>query len=240
VRLTAGVLIIGSLVWDSEKGRSAWRDKRLNMAEAQTVTAPIRYGRLSESRGHSYTMVLSRLCPVGQAKLVPCSHTISSLQDLIVEAECLWKAEQPRAQAHRIAADWGCVALLCHSERNLPADLLRGWAERVAREPDYGNVSQTSEEGTLVCRTDGLLRIGWPRLVESGAEAEFDVLLVTANDPRITASSPSYPTAQVIADAWNRAGRDVEYFWKNSDNGICTFEDAEIRTWLHPQEQGRA
>jgi hypothetical protein len=96
VRLTAGVLIIGSLVWDSEKGRSAWRDKRLNMAEAQTVTAPIRYGRLSESRGHSYTMVLSRLCPVGQAKLVPCSHTISSLQDL------LWKLSVSGRRSSRV------------------------------------------------------------------------------------------------------------------------------------------
>lgn len=52
--LTAGVLIIGSLLWDSEKERPAWRAARLDVAGAQTVTAPIRYGRLSESR---YTMV---------------------------------------------------------------------------------------------------------------------------------------------------------------------------------------
>jgi len=45
VPLTAGVLIIGSLFWDSERGRPAWRDARLNMASAQTVTAPLRYGR---------------------------------------------------------------------------------------------------------------------------------------------------------------------------------------------------
>src|SRR5947209_4925613 len=95
VPLTAGVLIIGSLLWDAEKGRPAWRGARLDKASAQTVTAPIRYGRLSGSRGNSYTMVFSRLCPAGQAKLVPCSHTISTVQDLIAEAECLWKAEQP-------------------------------------------------------------------------------------------------------------------------------------------------
>src|SRR5208337_3586118 len=171
----------------------------------QTVTAPIRYGRLSESRGNSYTMVFSRMCPAGQAKLVPCSNTISTIQDLIAEAEHLWKAEQPRAKAHRIATDWGCVALLCNPETQIPVNLLRGWAERIGGEDDYGNVSQTQEEGLLVS-DDGLLRIDWPRLVEGGAPADVDLLLVTANDPEITAASPTYPTAEIIAEAWNRAG----------------------------------
>src|SRR6266446_1938991 len=82
VPLTAGVLIIAS---------------------AQAVTAPIRYGRLSgKKRGHTYTMVFSRLCSIGQAKVVRCSNTVSSTADLIEEAEHLWKAEQPEAFAGRI------------------------------------------------------------------------------------------------------------------------------------------
>src|SRR5258708_17304980 len=40
VPLTASVLIIGSLLWDSEKERPAWRAARLDLAGAQTVTAP--------------------------------------------------------------------------------------------------------------------------------------------------------------------------------------------------------
>lgn len=235
--LNAGVLIIGSLFWDSENERPAWRDARLKMASAQTVTAPIRYGRLSGTRGNSYTMVFSRLCPPGQAKLVPCSHAISTMQDLISEAECLWKAEQPDAQADRIASTWGCVALLCNPERNIPEEFLKGWAQRVSGEPAYGRVSQTQDEGVLVGQNDGSLRIDWPRLVESGVAPDFDLLLVTANDPRIKASSPTYPTAQAIAEAWNRAGHHVEYFWKNTDNGIRTFEDDKIRVLLSPREQ---
>jgi len=97
--LTAGVLIIGSLLWDSKKGRPAWRKARLDTGSAQTVTAPIRYGRLSESRGNSYTMVFSRLCQAGQAQLVPCSHTISCLQELIEEAEHLGRRSD---LAHRL------------------------------------------------------------------------------------------------------------------------------------------
>jgi hypothetical protein len=47
--------------------------------------------------------VAALLCPLGSATLVPCSYTISTAQDLIVEAEFLWKAEQPDLKAHRIA-----------------------------------------------------------------------------------------------------------------------------------------
>jgi hypothetical protein len=236
IPLTAGVLIIGSLLWDSEKERPAWRAARLDVAAAQAVTAPIRYGRLSESRGNSYTMVFSRLSPAGQAKLVPCSHTISTVQDLIAEAEHLWKAEQPAAKAHRIASTWGCVALLCNPGRKIPEDLLRGWAEHVSGETGYGNVSQAKEEGALVS-PDGLLHINWPCLAEGGAAADIDLLLATANDPEITAASPSYPTAAAIAQAWNGAGKYVEYFWKNIDNGIFTFEDAEIRKSLRRRDE---
>ncbi len=190
VPLNCGILIIGSLLWDAQKGRPAWRSERLDLARAQTVTAPIRYGRLSGSRGNSYTMVFSRLCPVGRAKLIPCSHTILSAADLIAEAEWLWKAEQPDAKPHRIAAKWGCVAPLCNPARNIPDHLLKGWEELVRREPNYGQVSQTKEEGDLV-EPNGLLRIEWPRLVDRNAPADLDLLIVTATDPEIFASSPA-------------------------------------------------
>jgi hypothetical protein len=55
----------------------------------------------------------------------------------------------------------------------------------VGREPDYGNVSQTPEEGMLI-GGDGLLRIDWPRLVDGGAVADVDLILVTADHPEIT------------------------------------------------------
>jgi hypothetical protein len=233
--LNVGVLIIGSLLWD--KGRQAWRDARLDMNSVQTVTAPIRYGRLSSSRGHTHTMVFSRLCKSGRAKLVSCSHKISSFKDLNAEAEHLWKAEYRNAKSGRIAVDWGCVAMLCNPARKIPEYILRGWAERVGREPDYGNVSQILQEGTLVSK-DGLLRIDWPRLVEGGAPVQLDLLLATANDPKISAVSPSYPSVDAIVKAWNADTENrVEYFWNNLDNGICTFEDDEIRAGLRLRER---
>ena len=232
--LSVGILIIGSLLWDER--RQAWRNARLDMASIDTVTAPIRYGRLSSSRGKTYTMVFSRLCKPGRAKLVHCSHMVSSPEDLLVEAEHLWKAEQPGADAGRIAVNWGCVGLLSNPERRHPENLLKCWAARVGREPDYGNVSQTHEEGPLLSN-EGLLRMAWPCLVEDGTPSQLDLLLATANDPGITATSPSYPTPETIANAWNAAAsRHADYFWKNVDNGISTFQDDEIRALLRPRE----
>lgn len=235
--LTAGVLIIGSLLWDSEKERPAWRAARLNVPVAQTVTAPIRYGRLSGSRGNSYTMVFSRMCPAGQAKLVPCSHTISTIQDLTAEAEHLWKAEQPRAEAHQIATDWGCVALLCNPGRKVPEGLLKAWADHVGRAPNYGKVTQTKEEGRLIGE-NGRLLIAWPTCVDTGEPVQFDLLLVTANDPEISTARPNYPDVATIAGACNRAaGKYAEYFWNNTENGIHTFQDDEIRAQLRLRGQ---
>jgi hypothetical protein len=238
--MNAGVLIIGSLLWDSERGRPAWREARLEMASAQSVTAPIRYGRLSgKGRGHTYTMVFSRLAGIGHAKAVRCSRPIATPADLLAEAEALWIAEQPGAAVGRIAADWGCVALLCNPERKVPEDLLKAWTDRIALEPDYGKVTQTKDEGHLIDE-NGRLLIAWPTCVDTGEPVQLDLLLVTANNPEISMARPNYPGVATIAGAWNgAAGKYAEYFWKNTENGIRTFQDDEIRALLRPlgQEQ---
>src|SRR5437899_2952284 len=115
VRLDAGILIIGSLLWDKE--RQQWRNERLDCNQSELVSAPIRYGRLSgKRRGHTYTMVFSRSAPAGHARVVRCSHAITSADDLITEALRLWEAEELSENTGRIAnAKWGCVALLCNA-----------------------------------------------------------------------------------------------------------------------------
>jgi hypothetical protein len=238
VPLTAGVLIIGSLLWDSERDRPAWREARLDRASAQSVTAPIRYGRLSgKGRGYTYTMVFSRLAGIGHAKAVRCRQPIATPAELFAEAEALWKAEQPSAIAGCIADYWGCVALLCNPDRRLPDDLLKAWTDHVGREPNYGNVTQTEEEGRLIDE-NGRLLIPWPTCVDTGEPVQFDLLLVTANDPQICAARPNYPGVATIAGAWNAAASEyAAYFWKNAENGIRTFQDVEIRALLRPRGQ---
>ena len=236
--LNAGILIIGSLLWDLEWGRPAWRESRLDIASTQTVTAPIRYGRLSgKRRGHTYTMVFSRSAGPGHAVVVRCKRDVSTGADLVAEAEALWKAEQPDAASGRIADYWGCVALLCNPDRTIPQDLLTAWADRVGRESGYGNVTHTQAEGRLIDQ-NGLLLIDWPRLVDGGEPVPLDLLFVTANDPEISSTRPNYPDANQIAGAWNAAAsRHAEYFWKNIDSGIRTFEDDRILALLRPREE---
>lgn len=234
--LNAGILIIGSLVWDVD--RQGWRDKRLDLGRSELVLAPIRYGRRSgKRRGHTYTMVFSRSTRAGHARVVGCSHVIRSAGDLITEALHLWEAEELSENTGRIAASWGCVALMRNPERRIPDYLLRAWAQRVESEPGYGNVSQLPGEGSLI--SAGMLQIDWPRRTEGGAPVDLDLLLVTANDPTLTGTPLSYPSVATIVSAWNGADPEhSEYFRKNRDHGITTFQDEEIRAELRQRQQG--
>jgi hypothetical protein len=235
LQFNVGILIIGSLLWDER--RQEWRESRLDMTSAQTATAPIRYGRRSQTRGNTYTMVFSRECKDGHGAVVRCIHPVSSVSDLISEAEHLWAAEQNTTVGRQISADWGCVTLLCCPDRRAPQSLLTGWANRVAQERNYGNATQEPGEGGLVS-AGGLLQIAWPRRVADGAAAPLDFLLATATRPTLTGTPLSYPTVEMIANAWNAdTGNHVEYFWKNTDNGIRTFQDDEIRERLRPRGQ---
>jgi hypothetical protein len=230
VKLSIGVLIIGSLYWDS--ARQSWRDSRLRLNEAFVVRAPIRYGRRSETRGNTYTMVFSRLCELGQALLVRCLRDVSTADDLIAEAEHLWTAERSGKPNHRVSAGYGCVALLRHPHQDISQELLDAWAGRVSREQGYGNVPQTAREGCLVSDR-GLLQIPWPTLIDGNNPVAIDLLLATANHPTLEGERKSYPTPVTIADAWRKdSDGNVSYFWNNNKHGIRTFEDEAIRERL--------
>jgi hypothetical protein len=235
--MRAGILIIGSLFWDAS--RQAWREERLHMAASEDVMAPIRYGRRSENRGNTYTMVFSCSALPGQAKVVPCSRTVGSARDLIAEAEHLWAAER-NAQVERcISAGWGCVALLCNPDRNIPRPILTDWATRVSEEPSYGRVPHPAGED-CVLSAQGLLQIPWPHRVSDKVPVELDLLLATATRATLRGTPPSYPTTDAVASAWrNDPNNRVEYFLENQRCGIRTFQDAEIRERLENRAQSR-
>jgi hypothetical protein len=236
--LSIGILIIGSLYWDPE--RRAWRDSRLRMDEVQTVRAPIRYGRLSRNRGNTYTMVFSRLCELGHAKVVRCRADVSTADDLITEAEHPWAAERNVETDGQISATWGRVALLSNPIREVPKDVLEAWAERVSRERGYGDVPQAPGEGPLVS-SRGVLQMPWSAMVNSDEALPLDLLLTTANRPSFVGDPPQYPDPRRIADAWrqDKVG-NVSYFRNNQRDGICTFQDDAISRLLQNGHVGIA
>jgi hypothetical protein len=229
--LSIGVLIIGSLYW--EPNREAWRQERLRMDQAVGVCAPIRYGRKSGKRADTHTMVFSKNCAMGQAKTVPCLNYVATAADLVAEAEELWAAEDNKEQPEGLVGkNWGCVTLLVNPARDIPAEILDGWAERVSRQPHYGNIEQAPGEGVLVGER-GILQIAWPTPVRDNSPLPLDLLLATATRPTLTGDPPFYPTPEMIADAWRNGTQDnVRYFRNNVKNGICTFEDDTIRRRL--------
>lgn len=215
--MRAGILIIGSLLWDNGRVRNEWRQSHLDMDHAEKVRTPIRYGRRSCSRGCTFTMTFAIDDQLGHGVLVPCRTPLLNADALFAEAEALWKAEQPRAAPGTIAASWGCVGVRFRAQA-APDKWTRAWAKYFSDR----NTSPISPVGN-----DGLLRIPWPVKVCDGEEADLDLILATA-----TEADKQRPHPKDIADAWsNQDAGNEHYFFENIRNGIRTSEDQLI--WQH-------
>ena len=239
MELRVGILIIGSLLWDPAEHRMKWRTTRLDMDRKCQVRVAIRYGRKSLSRSKTYTMVFSKACARkgkwGRAVVVSCRDTVGSPEALIGEAQNLWRAEQSSDAAPRqaLGGSWGCVALLANPNgQGIPIDWQNHWKQTLAkdRQPPAGLSCAKGEKPAV--DSEAMLQISWP--VAAAGEnlmSALDVLLATATNPTI--DQGRYPTAQVVARAWNQAEpKWCEYFWQNRKNGIFTFQDDSIELLL--------
>jgi hypothetical protein len=232
MKLSIGILAIGSLYWDTTGGRDRWRRDRLQMDKSFLVQAPIRYGR--RSKNGTFTMVFGNVTKLGQARVIPCRNSVTSVRSLIAEAEWLWTAEVRDVPldngnpASRTGASWGCVGLMANPAVRLPKGLIEGWSCHFALE-------NAGEKGSqYFVDTKGLLQSHWPESLAETETVQPDLLLATTNHPTLT--NGSFPTVEEIARAWNAEGYgSAEYFTKNRENGIVTFQDDVIATLLRPQ-----
>lgn len=234
--LEVGILIIGSLIWDPKPHRECWRRERLQREKAIRVLAPIRYGRISQGRANTYTMVFSNaLLPdkLGRAIAVPCAEKVSTPDELVTEAQALWAAEQSTAAVPGpIAASWGAVGLLLNPNRASLDDIRAGWTQRVTSERKwYSGFRHAANEQPAV-GDDGFLTVLWPT-TESGIALELDALLATATQPSL--SGGTYATSEVIAAAWRRAPEHRDYLDENRRVGITTSDDENILRYLAAQ-----
>lgn len=227
--LQIGILIIGSLIWDPKKHRSSWRADRLIEESAIRVLSPIRYGRMSQSRQNTYTMVFSNaLVPadLGHALVVPCRNAVSTAAQLFAEAQHLWAAEQPgSAVLGPISAQWGAVGASFNPGRHDLAALKTNWSSLIQRDGRHYQSFKHAEEETPAVAPDGILSIPWPTLAND-EPIGLDIVLATATQPSL--SGGLYPTADLIANAWARARSELNYFEENRRVGITTADDEEI------------
>ncbi len=223
-----GVLIVGSLFWEPTPHRARWRRDRLDVPNAVPVDAPIRYGRRSQKRGDTYTMVFSGLTRRpdyrgGRALVVPCRRPVASASDLIEEARQLWVAESPNGSARRpLCGQWGAVCALFRSEST--GALRDAWALAV-REEEYPEFPHAVSEPPPF-RADGVLTLPWPTRGGESPVNDLDILLATATRPTIPKGR--YPRASQIAAAWVEHDAQAEYFFNNVQSGIRTFQDLSI------------
>lgn len=232
--MRVGILIIGSLYWDRSPMRARWRDTRLDTADVRRVAAPIRYGRLSVSRGNTFTMVFSQFCSgpdtQGAALVVRAANACATPDDLVTEAQHLWAAERNKTEPGPVSASWGRTGLLVNPESSVPASFLERWSSlpRRKRKP----APTGTGESPVIDEETGLGLIGWPTDLVTGRPLDgYDILLMTATVPTLQAGR--YPTPLDVAEAWiHDRGGHVAYFHNNRTHGITTFEDGEIERLL--------
>lgn len=225
------VLIIGSLWWDVEnKTRANWQEHRLDISKAEKAFAPIRYGKLSDTRNKTYTMVFSLSCHgdmMGKALLVPFQKSVLILDDLIIEAQKLWEAEGGKSD--RVSGTWGSVGLLVNPTAKLPDELVNGWKDVYQRQNNKPTFESIEGEQPPLSN-EGMLLLDWIKDVDN-QPVNFDFILATATDPQ----SRTYPTAKEIAQA-SLDNHYSEYFDNNREHGITTFQDEEILKFLQTKE----
>ena len=132
----AGVIVIGSLIWDNDD-RKEWRDSRLLIDESFMVNLPIRYGRCSSSRDNTYTMVFSKICyskkyGLGTGTVVPCKSKIKNFSDLKIETKKMGEAE---GFNNDFSASWGGITtILFNPLKKINDSLGKNWKELMSRE----------------------------------------------------------------------------------------------------------
>lgn len=232
LKLVGGVLIIGSLIWDEAEIRENWRTNCLDVEKAKAVTLPIRYGRISSERRFTYSMVFSQACKKlenrGMGLVVPFLHPVN-IEEFDVQAHELIKAEHKKEPGFtRFNWDWGTLALAVNprhlndesDKRDVIKQLQNHWFEKIGKgfnPNDY----KVGTEMPIVDKT-AHLQIDWVPDLD-----DYDFVIATATKPNVN----KIPDAKEIADRMILNDFD-EYFRRNHDVGIVTYQDDEISDCL--------
>ena len=226
-----GVVIIGSLLWDNAK-RQEWRKNHLDYQSGVQVYLPIRYGRKSkgEKRKGTHTMVISNKCytksyGLGNGWILPLKKRISSFDDLKIEAQAMGEAEGIN---DGFSSSWGIVALLRNPNKKNKNVFKAEWIELMSKRASTFLLSMDKlRSERYPIDSNGFMTIKWPKVVGNEKSVSgFDFLLVAVTLPTLV-DRKRYPPIGQIAKAMKQ-GDYYEYFIKNQQNRITTFQDARI------------
>jgi len=230
--MKVGILIIGSLFWDTEKGRPDWRKNHLVFKKKIKVSVPIRYGRLSNN-GRTYTMVFSKgvqeKSNLGIAYLIPLKEIIHNTDELFNEAQALSKAEGNDTNLIIGHTNWAVISILFNPKSSIDKyEIETKWEENINKNDLTDFLQKHIKIEPPLINKKGVLDISWLQAIEEEQQNEvdlFDIILTTCTLPT------GYLNPKQHAKIANTDLR--KYFKNNQKYGILTFEDDEIRTELN-------
>jgi hypothetical protein len=241
-KLTGGVIIIGSLLWDKNVGRDDWRQKRLNLLDKILVKVPIRYGRFSTDG--IYTMVFSTDCEkrnkLGTGFVVPLKENpIESINSLICEGRMMAGAEGMKngfVGKNKEGQIWASLVILFNRKKGVDPGIhnsvLAQWTKEFEADGGGHDTSEyrVGKEKSSITKK-GELQISWPNSVDPKDAPKvnaFDFLIATSTKPKHEEpgkgkyASLDELTQSVRNDSTRR------YFFSNYRHAISTFQDNNV------------
>lgn len=229
-----GVLVIGSLFWEKTEIRDKWRKENLNFDEKKIVDLPIRYGRISESRKFTYSMVFSTDSKfkekIGKGYFIPFKKALAPIE-IIEQGKKIINAEHNKVvEFRRFNWGWGCLGLSINPKLMLEESksikkvdsLLELWKSKFGNRFEPNHYKTNTEEPIMT--SEGILKINW----QDDVLLDYDFAIGTATKPELKA----YPDSKKIATKMVINEYD-EYFVNNRKSSIMTFQDIEIETELN-------
>jgi hypothetical protein len=230
MNLKGGVLIIGSLFWDPSELRHKWRKRAFkNYLEPVYTPMNIRYGRESKTRQKNYTMILSNHPSTrpGKAMILELKRPLKSFGALekiayeLAEAEGIYVAPKKA----KLVSKWGgSVGLWLNpkvdkTDAKIADEIRKKWAGIYSQYEYFKPAEYAITKKELpVISENGILEITSTKQMK-----DFDFLLATATKP----NPQKQITARQIADRIIKTGNG-EYFFKNREHNITTFQDKEV------------
>jgi len=235
MKLKGGVIIIGSLIWEdhlnnkknTDNIRKEWRKQ--NLIDERTLTkVPIRYGRESQTREDTYTMIFSKSCEdnLGQGLILPFNQDLITFEGLERQAIALAIAEGIyKPDNLRLTSSWGSVGLLMNPKLNLTdfasKELIqKKWTDiyHSYSETFIADKYKTNNENESPITQDGFLNIAWQTDMDA-----FDLLIATPVIPKPKSILNPIDIAQRMIDK-----KYSKYFQNNRENNIYTATDDAI------------
>lgn len=233
-----GAIVIGSLLWDLTEVRKKWQNE-LSLDNKLRVPLPIRYGRLSEkSRKGTYSMVFSNGIDdektKGMGYIIPYKNNITSNEDFVRQLILLAEAEV--ISNSQICKRWGtvCISINPYIDKIRKDELTSLWNNFVSetknnlietQKPDIEKFGEMNEPKSI--DNNWNLTIDLDSLFKNELK-EFDCLVATSNAVKLNPKGDNlYPTIKQIAKAI-KENDYYEYFLKNRQKNIRTFQDKNI------------